>query len=129
MGLAENRAIKSFEDNNLEYIRDELKSICGFDVAVEIHWESFDSIDAIQTVYSTCFQRTQNALRGVCYDELGKQALEAKLTKIVVDNVSEEGAKRIALGDGALTLAADWAGSSVGYFTDKEIQAALEAEL
>lgn len=40
MGLAEKRALKTFQEGTYEQLRNKINSIAGYDVEFDINWES-----------------------------------------------------------------------------------------
>ena len=93
MGLAERRATKTFQDKSFPALKADIEKMAGFPVALEINWEQLakesyaDSFEeSWRKVY---FVPVLDALKSICRDELGKEALKAGLKKIVFCNTKD----------------------------------------
>jgi hypothetical protein len=105
MGLAERRAAKAFEDHKFPAYKQEIDAIVGFDIPVEVNWEAI-AIDDYTELYDTSFPKVYfkpliEALKGVCIDDLGRDAVKAGLKKIVITN---ENSSWPTFQSGVLTL-------------------------
>ncbi|WP_196888798.1 hypothetical protein [Aureivirga sp. CE67] len=110
MGLKEKRAIKNFQENNFETLKSELIDTLGFDVPVEVEWETLakdgnvDLYDeAIPAIY---FQPQIETFKDICQDDMGKEAMQEVLKKIVIKNENDIWSARdwAKFEDGILTL-------------------------
>jgi hypothetical protein len=131
MGLAERRAAKAFEDNKLPAFKQEIDAIVGFDLPLEVNWEAL-AVEGYADLYETAFPKVYfkpllEALKGVCIDDLGKDAIKAGLKKIVITN---EGSSWPTFQAGTLTLLYNSC-SNLDYWADRknDIQSALEKAL
>ncbi|HTE53555.1 MAG TPA: hypothetical protein VK698_22020 [Kofleriaceae bacterium] len=93
MGLAERRATKIFQDKSYPALVADIQKLAGFPVPIEVQWEQLakesyaDSFEeAWRKVY---FVPIIDALKSVCRDDLGKEALKAGLQKIVLSNTKD----------------------------------------
>ncbi|APB34224.1 hypothetical protein GlitD10_1898 [Gloeomargarita lithophora Alchichica-D10] len=134
MGLTERRAIKAFQENKYPKIKTELDTVAGFAVPVEVDW---DTIMAVSEGYSEQYEENLpkvffrpliEACKGICVDDLGKEALKEGLKKVILRGESSYTMPSFEYG--TLTLAypiTSWADS----WTTKrdEIQAVLEKGL
>ncbi len=110
MGLQEKRAIKSFEENQFPGLKDRMLQTLGFDVDIEVKWNTLDKNinlnnyeEAFAGVY---FEPTIKAFEGICSDDMGKEALQEVLKKIVIQDESGifSAHKWMKFEDGILTL-------------------------
>jgi hypothetical protein len=89
LGLAERRAIKTFQDSKLPALQEALVAAAGKPVEIQIDWEKIavvgESDRYAEDGYwvNVFFLPTTNALSSITADEMGKEALGAKLTRIV----------------------------------------------
>ena len=91
MGLKERRAITNFEETIYPKLVDGLKAAAGFELEVEVDWtsiaeEGMDHLydDAIPMIF---FAPIEAAIKGICIDDMGREALQESLKKIVLRNV------------------------------------------
>jgi hypothetical protein len=93
MGLAERRATKIFQDKSYPALKGDIEKLAGFPVPLEINWDQLakenyaDSFEeSWRKVY---FVPVVDALKSICRDELGKEALKGGLKKIVFCNTKD----------------------------------------
>lgn len=91
MGLAERRAIKASQDEKFEALKEKVSGAAGFPIAFEVNWESIAEDDyghmydeAFTKVY---FEPLVESFASICVDEMGKEALEGELKKVMLQNV------------------------------------------
>ena len=129
MGLAEKRAMEAAKVW-LPKRETELKEICGGAVPYEVDWSSFETdAKGIEWLENNGPQQVSMAFRGICRDEVGKQAVREGVKKVVLKNAAKVEEKAVSFAGGVLTLRCAFAQSPGGRFNDREIQAALEAGL
>ena len=92
MGLAERRAIKDFQDNRYPELKKQIDGAAGFDVAVEVKWETLAK-EGEAHLYAEClpkvfFQPLVEALQSVGADQMGKDALREGLKKVILRNTA-----------------------------------------
>ena len=87
MGLTERRAIKAFQENKYPKLKAEMDTAAGFDVPVVVDW---DTIMAVSEGYSEQYEENLpkvffrpliEAFKGICIDDLGKEAFKEGLKK------------------------------------------------
>ena len=128
--MQEKRSIKAAEDGWLPQRQKELAEICGKEISYEVDWDSFaGNLKAIDWLEFNGPQQVSGAFRGICKDEIGKEAVQEGIKKIVLRNVSEIGDKALTFTDGVLELRCAFAQSPRGRFKDREIQLFLEPQL
>jgi hypothetical protein len=90
LGLAERRALKEYQDKQFPEIQKGIKSAAGFDVALDVKWEQIAKVGEADKYKEdsywdlTIFQPLTKALSSITADQMGKDALKAKLKKIVI---------------------------------------------
>jgi hypothetical protein len=113
MGLTERRAQKEFIDNVFPALKAEIGKACGFDVEVTVDWDSITK-DEYSHMYREAwpkvyFEPTIEAFKAICVDDMGREALKAKLKKIVMHNKHGiyYGDRWASFDDGSGTLTLD----------------------
>jgi hypothetical protein len=93
MGLAERRAIKIFQEGKYTKLKEEIDRVAGFEVDMDINWDSLGKEgyaeyyeEYLPKVY---FRPLIDALKGVCVDDLGREALREGLKKVVLADEDE----------------------------------------
>lgn len=131
MGLAERRAIKNFQEAEFPKIKQQVDAVAGFEVAVNVAWDTLAEDDyghllgeSIPKVY---FKPLIEALREICVDELGKDALKGGLKTV---EIRWSGQKTLDFKDGVLTIDHSPI-SNIDYWEErkKELQRELEQGL
>ncbi|NER07899.1 MAG: hypothetical protein F6K17_37785 [Okeania sp. SIO3C4] len=110
MGLNEKRAIKSIQDGLFPKMKQETLEILGFEVEFEVKWDTL-IIDDISHLYEEGFEVVYfrpmiDAFKSIVSDDLGKEALQAALKKIVIKSENDIGTapRWAAFENGVLTL-------------------------
>lgn len=131
MGLAERRAVKAFQDNKFPKIKEELVKAAGFEVPLEVEWESLaveDYADSYEDFFvKVYFKPLTEALKAITFDDMGRDAVREGLKKIVIRH---SGKREATFTSGVLTL--DYAPNiNVDYWEDRrnEWQKLLEKGL
>ncbi len=107
----------------------ELLEITGSPLQYDIAWDSFDDYESLNFLeYSAC-HRVNMALRGICQDAIGKEAVKDGLTIIKIKNVKDKADKRLAFSNRVLELDGAWGLGADGMHSDVDISRALEAGL
>ncbi|MES2525676.1 MAG: hypothetical protein V4598_01260 [Bdellovibrionota bacterium] len=121
MGLAEKRAISTLTAKQPEWQK-QINDVCGFNMALEVKWDTLavdgygHIYDQWETVFMTPFMAT---LKGICADQMGKDALKAKFNKVVFQNISgtSNGDYAIKFDDNVIVL--DHSFSNVDYHEER----------
>lgn len=129
MGLNERRKIKELQDQTLpERIR-EIEEICGAPISYTVDWDSFaEDLEGLNFMDNLSCHRLNMALRGICLDDMGKEAVREALKEIRLKNVPKAEMK-LAFADGVLDMHCAYALRTDGMFSDGEIQALLMKHL
>jgi SAM-dependent methyltransferase len=109
MGLAERRAVERFRNVEWPRWKERIDQAAGFDVPVEVAWGQLAAGDDASGYPSflprAYFEALIGALALVAADDLGKSALKAGLTKVVIKNEGDYLSRAgLAFADGVLTL-------------------------
>lgn len=88
MGLAEKRAAKAFQDQRFPELSRAVNAVVGKELPLEVDWDSL-MWEGCQDVYADnwangCFLPLIDALKAVCSDDLGRDAVKEGLRKITV---------------------------------------------
>jgi len=130
MGLNERRKIKELQDVTLPDRVKEIAEICGTPIPYEVDWESFaDDLEGLNYIENISCLRLNMALRTICLDELGKQAVRDGLKLVKLKNVQAPAGKRIAFAAGVLEMQCMYAKGTSGMSSDSEIRQVLEKGL
>jgi|AntRauTorckE6833_2_1112554.scaffolds.fasta_scaffold05985_5 hypothetical protein len=93
MGLAERRETESFKEKDFSGIVAEIAEVSGKDIEIEVDWDSLategDSHLYEESWNQVYFAPLVAALKNICADDIGKEALVKGLNKIVVKNTGE----------------------------------------
>ena len=114
MGLRERRAIKAVEETNYPELKQKISDIVGYDLEFEIDWASL--INSGSNVASTetyaedftkiFFEPLVLSLTDICQDDMGKEAIQEALKKIIIVNTRDNysSSSWSTFEDGNLTL-------------------------
>lgn len=90
LGLAERRAIKAYQDSTYPGLKKAIDQAAGFEPAMDVRWETIarpgEAENYKEDAYWTniYFKPVADALRTISADQMGKDALQKSLKKIVV---------------------------------------------
>lgn len=126
MGLETRRKIKELEEQALPGRVAEIEEICGKAVPYDVDWASFgDDLEALNFVDNVSCHRLNMALRVICSDDLGKEAVRDALKKVTIKNVGSVDTKSLGFADGTLQIACCYNQGLTGAFSDNEIRELL----
>ena len=126
MGLAERRKIKELQDVTLPGRVVEIQEISGSPIPYEVDWESFaDDAAALNFMDNISCHRLNMALRVICQDEMGKEAVREGLKKVRLKNVKDKSNMSITFQDGILEMHCAYALLTDGMYSDNEIRELL----
>lgn len=123
MGLAEKRAIKEFEANIYPGLKQKIDTAAGFPVEIEVDWASLAKEEKYRDKWPEAwpklyFQPIEDAFKGICSDDMGRDALKGALKKIVVQNTKDSYSSYWAtFTDGVLVL--DYMFTNVGQIAER----------
>ena len=126
MGLNERRKIKDLQDNSFPGRVKEIEEICGRAIPYEVAWDTMaDDLAALNFVDNVSCHRLNMALRVICLDEMGKEAVRDGLKLIRLVNVKEPAAMQLNFADGVLTMSCAYAMGASGMHSDGAIRELL----
>src|SRR5579863_6530299 len=130
MGLTERRKIKELQDVTFPGRVQEIAEICGAPIPYEVDWASMsDDFQALNFIDNLSCHRLNMALRVICQDDLGKEAVREGLKLIKLKNVKTQSEKSITFSGGVLEMHCAYALLSDGMFEDNEIREVLNKGL
>jgi hypothetical protein len=130
MGLAERRKIKELQDVTFPERMKEIEEICGKAISYEVDWESLaDDAEGLNFIDNISCHRLNMALRTICIDEMGKEAVRDGLRLIKLKNVKDKSDMSIAFDDGVLEMHCAYAQRTDGMYGDAEIRDLLMQKL
>jgi len=130
MGLNERRKMKELQEVTLPGRVKEIEEICGKAIQYDVDWDSLaDDAEALNFMDNISCHRLNMALRPICQDEMGKEAVRDGLKLIKLKNVKDKSAMRLNFEDGVLEMHCAYALRSDGMFGDNEIRELLEKNL
>ena len=129
MGLEEKRRIKELQEVTLPERVSEIEEICGVAIPYDVDWDSLaDDSEGLNFLDNVSCHRLNMALRTICIDDLGKEAIAETLTVVKLKNVAEAD-RSISFTDGVLEMSVPYAQGASGMFSDNEIREVLMAGL
>src|SRR5512147_1067240 len=91
MGLNERRKIKELQDNVFPERVKEIEEICGKAIPYEVDWDSLaDDMEGLNFIDNISCHRLNMALRVICLDDMGKEAVREGLRLIKLENVKDK---------------------------------------
>lgn len=126
MGLNERRKIKELQETSFPARELEIAEICGVAIPYEVDWDSFaDDLEALNFVDNLSCHRLNMALRVICMDDLGKEAVRDGLKRVKLRNVKRKDEMAMQFEAGVLAMACAYALRTDGMFNDGEIRQLL----
>ena len=126
MGLNERRKVKELQETVLPGRVKEIEEICGKAIPYEVAWDSMaDDLQALNFVDNVSCHRLNMALRVICADEMGKEAVREGLKLIRLTNVKDPSAMQLSFADGVLSMSCAYAMGASGMHSDGAIRELL----
>ena len=130
MGLNERRKIKELQDVTFPGRVKEIEEICGKAIPYEVDWESLaDDAEGLNFIDNLSCHRLNMALRVICQDDLGKQAVRDGLRLVKLKNVRDKSAMKMTFDNGVLEMHCAYAQRTDGMFGDNQIRELLTNKL
>jgi hypothetical protein len=130
VGLNERRKIKELQDVTFPGRVKEIEEICGKAIPYEVDWESLaDDAAGLNFIDNISCHRLNMALRPICSDAMGKEAVRDGLKLIKLKNVKEKSAMQMTFAAGTLEMHCAYALGADGMFNDNDIRKLLETNL
>src|SRR5271168_1954219 len=96
MGLNERRKIKELQESVFPGRVKEIEEICGKAIGYEVDWDSLaDDAEGLNFIDNLSCHRLNMALRVICQDDLGKEAVRDGLKLIKLKNVKDKSAMKM----------------------------------
>ena len=130
MGLEERRKITELQDVTLPERVKEIEETCGKPIPYEVDWDSLkDDAEALNFLDNLSCHRFNMALRMICIDDLGKEAVREGLNLVRLKNVKTKDEMRLAFEGGVLDMHCAYALRTEGMWSDSEIKRVLLEKL
>ena len=129
MGLNERRKIKELQDETLPGRVKEIEEICGKAIPYEVDWATFDDLESLNFMDNISCHRLNMALRVICQDDMGKEAVRDGLKVVKLSNVKDKAGMKISFADGVLDMHCAYALRTDGMYSDNEIRELLISKL
>ena len=130
MGLNERRKIKELQDTTFPERVREIEEICGKGIPYEVDWDSLaDDAEGLNFIDNISCHRLNMALRVICQDDMGKEAVRDGLNLIKLKNVKDKSAMKLKFDDGVLEMHCAYAQRTEGMFSDSQIRELLVNKL
>jgi hypothetical protein len=113
MGLTEKRLAKEIQDNDLPTFISAVQQAAGFELKVEIDWDSFTAYDTypLTRLRDDLLPEILTTVQNICIDDMGKDALKAAMTTIRLENTDDSEQVKLQFADKVLYQKAQLAGS------------------
>lgn len=123
MGLAESRKIKELTDTTIPEREKELLEITGNPIRYDIDWDSLaNDAEGLNFLDNISCHRLNMALRVICSDELGREAVKDGLKLVKLANVATPADMSIAFSSGVLEMRCAYAQRTDGMYSDGQIR-------
>jgi hypothetical protein len=130
VGLNERRKIKELQEQTFPERVKEIAEICGAPIPYEVDWDSLaDDAEALRFIDNISCHRLNMALRVICQDDLGKEAVRNGLKSIRLKNVKDRAEMKMTFEQGVLEMHCAYALGASGMIPDGEISALLTDKL
>jgi hypothetical protein len=130
MGLNERRNIKELQDTTFPARVKEIEEICGKAIPYDVDWDSLaDDAEGLNFIDNLSCHRLNMALRVICSDDMGKEAVRDGLKSIKLKNVQDKKDMKMTFEKGVLEMHCAYAKGTEGMFPDGEIRQLLVSKL
>ena len=130
MGINERRKIKELQEVTFPERVKEIEEICGKAIPYEVDWDTLaDDAEALNFLDNISCHRLNMALRTICIDDMGKEAVREGLRLIKLKNVKDKAAMSMSFDQGVLEMHCAYALRTEGMFSDGQIREVLMAKL
>ena len=130
MSLNERRKIKELQEVTFPARVKEIEEICGKAIPYEIDWDSLaDDAEALNFIDNISCHRLNMALRTICIDDMGKEAVRDGLKRIKLKNVKNKSAMQMSFEGGVLEMHCAYALRTEGMHGDGAIRELLVTKL
>ena len=126
MGLNDRRKIKELQETTLPGRVREIEEICGKAIPYEVDWDSLaDDAEGLNFLDNLSCHRLNMALRAICLDDMGKEAVRDGLRLVRLKNVNDRASMEMTFKEGVLEMHCAYALRTEGMYGDGEIRELL----
>jgi hypothetical protein len=131
MSLELKRLAHKVQNEDFPAFQTELQQLLGYAPSVEVAWDTFTAHDAypLTRLTGVVFKDLKNALSQVAKDDFGKQALQAGLTAIHLENTDDKEQYALKFEDKTLFLRAQLTQSTMHAPTAAVVRDLIEKNL
>jgi hypothetical protein len=130
MGLNERRKIEELKTVTFPGRVKEIEEICGKPIPYDVDWTSLaDDMEGLNFIDNLSCHRLNMALRVICQDEMGKEAVRDGLKQIMLKNVKDKASMKLSFDGGVLEMHLAYALRTDGMYSDNEIRELLIKKL
>ena len=130
MGLNERRKIRELQETTFPGRVKEIEEICGKGIPYEVDWDSLaDDAEGLNFIDNISCHRLNMALRMICQDDMGREAVRDGLKLIKLKNVKDKSAMSMTFDGGVLEMHCAYAQRTDGMFSDNQIRELLVNKL
>lgn len=130
MGLAEKRLAKEIQENKLPEVQKTINEAVGKPVQIEIDWATFTAYDSYPlSRLDIVFRELKSAIKKVCKDEMGKEALQESLDSIHLTNIEDPKGVSMEFADKKLQFTVQLVGGMFNCYQDTQISKFIEEKL
>ena len=130
MGLIERRMLEELKTTTLPAREAEIAEICGTRIPYDVDWDSLaNDAEALRFVDNVSCHRLNMALRMICTDALGRQAVSEGLKRVRLVNVAEPAGMAMRFEGGVLEMRCAYRHGAMGMHRDSDIRQLLEQGL
>jgi len=133
MGVEAKRAMKHFQDDIVPAEVKRFKESCGFEIPVDVDWDSFgNDADRIRGLSSNRgLTELNEAFSKICKDQIGKDGVKAKIQRLSFKNIADRANKQMTLETGVFKVecAYDLKALTEGTFPSSAYRSYLEKQL
>ena len=126
MGLEERRKMKELQEVTFPGRVKEIEEICGAPIPYDVDWSSLaNDLEALNFIDNISCHRLNMALRTICIDEMGREAVREGLKQVRLKNVAEPAQRQLSFKDGVLEMHCAYAQRTDGMHSDNAIREVL----
>nr|WP_315239707.1 hypothetical protein [uncultured Flavobacterium sp.] len=130
MGLAEKRLAESIKVEKIPAFEAKLKDKAGYDIKVDVDWSTFTAYDEYPlSRLDIVFDDLESFVKKICSDDMGKEALQDKMSTIHLTNSDNNDDVKMELKDNTLSLTVQLVQGSFSSQTDSQITSYVESQL
>lgn len=130
MGLAEKRAAEAIKTETIPVFLEKLKSIAGYDIALDIQWDTFTAYDQYPlSRLDIVLSDIESFVKKICSDDMGKEALQDAMQSIKLINSDKNEDVKMELKNKVLSLTVQLVQGSFSSQTDSQIASYVEGLL